>query len=375
MLADGHPHVNSFPMELDIVREWEGLIASLSNDRKTLPGRLVDRHILSHYLNRPEISAFFESALKGFEDLGTDRPLTLKEYLISLNRRLFRNDNHFLFHSPGCQLETYFHESNETPDRPAKVLLLLRHPIQNYLAWVEHFLQKGQGYRPRNRNWSAPGLESVLHLALYRVLKAFRTAKLWQRDQRVLVSCLESFTARSEERQRIWKSLEIETHPALETTSRGGETEEAHSGKLHDTGVKPVTTDSYDPLLLKAEISVFERCASLFSPFYGDPMENVRAFSGDKKALLKIREKSCLRTNLEALKKRRERLSSILKKKPTNPREILNWSARTAYTLASDGLLYPYVHTFRNRKGVTSASRNLSQIPHLAGIDDSNFKN
>jgi len=366
MLADGHPDVNSFPLELNIVVEWGKLAASVSADGLRLPFALVDRHVGSLYPSGTTLEGSPGDMNPRAQGGGPAVRVTLHEYLRSFSRMRFGNERHFLFHSPGCQLATFLGDVRGAGE--ARVVLLLRNPVQNYLAWVEHYLQKGGGYRTRGRFGRDTGLESVLQTALFRVLTAFEAARQWKDDARVLVSRLESFTASKEERERVWDFVGIEPSPVLEATSRGGEQAEAHSGKWRDAAIRPVTDDLYDPLLSEAEARVFERCGNLFELFYEGPLRNVRVFEGDAGVLLGQRERLCLGNNLEALAKRRERLSLLFRTPPGGVPGTIKWPARIFYTMIADGIAYPHAHMLRNRKARSRALHGLAEIPELAGI-------
>jgi len=370
MLADGHPEVNAFPVEFPMVRDWLRLLVGASMDNQALPGRFVDERVASHYLVRPEIGRAVSYPIWQFIEQGDPNPVRLTEYLDTVNRRLFgHGDRAFLFHSPGCQIDMLAGTGAGPLGDRVRVLLLLRHPVQNYLAWVEHLLQKGRGYRPPDKVRSHPGLPTILHLALSRVLRAFQAAGRWKNDSRVVVTRLEDFTVSPEERQRVWRRLGLSVHPCLESLSRHGKAAEAHSGKWRKTTIQPVAMDLYDPVLTAEEARVFETCAEWFRPFYPDPLASIhvppRPIPED---LLRERERKCLTRNLEADRKRRERLTSLLREPPRDLKEAVQWPARALYTLLADGLFYPRIHLARHRRSVRNAVDGLEMVPSLLDL-------
>ncbi len=369
MLADGHPEVNAFPVEFPVVRDWLRLLAGASTDHPALPGRFVDAHMASHYLVRPEIGRTVSYSIRRFIEQGDPNPVRLTEYLDTVNRRLFgHGDRAFLFHSPGCQIDMMAGTGAGPLGDRVRVLLLLRHPVQNYLAWVEHLLQKGRGYRPADKVRSHPALPTVLHLALSRVLRAFQAADRWKNDPRVVVTRLEDFTDSREERQRVWERLGLSVHPCLESLSRDGKAAEAHSGKWRKTTIQPVAMDLYDPVLTSEEAQVFETCAEWFRPFYADPIASIHVPSRPTpEDLLRERERECLTRNLEAEEKRRERLTSLLREPPRDLKEAVQWPVRALYTLLADGVFYPRIHLARHRRSVRNAVDDLEIVSTLLG--------
>ncbi len=372
MLADGHPQVTAFPVELRIAEAWGRLCAEASPDGIRIPEALADRYLVSRYLLRPEVGPRLPCDPDAFSRSTTGDLVTLADYLQRLARRLDPGVGRtFLFHCPGCQLGPLLDRGSQT-DARVQVVLMLRHPVQNYLAWVEHSLQKGLGYTPADRVRRDLGLHSILHQAMFRVLRAFAAARVWQEDARVTVTRLEDFTGNEEARRRLWQALSIPFDPVLETTSRGGRVSEAHSGKWRRTEVQPVTFDLYDPVLAAEEARVLESCEPLFRAFYPDALEGVRVSGrGTSEDLLRERERRCYRENLEARAKRRQRMADAWGKVPPGWKGRIQWPARALYTAFADGPLYPELHLLRHRGGVRGALRGLEDLPLLLGIEPS----
>ncbi len=370
MLADGHPAVTAFPVELPIMEAWSRLCAEASPDGSRLPEAFVDRYLAARTLSRRGVKERLPCDLEAWSRSGSGGLVTPVEYLEGLRRRLDPGGNRDLvFHCPGCQLGTLLGRSSEAGDR-VRVVLMLRHPIQNYLAWVDHSLQKGRGYAPPEGTRHELGLHSVLHTALFRVLRAFRAAQRWREDERVAVIRLEDFTGSVEARRRLWQWLGIPFDPILETTSRGGRASEAHSGKWKRTEVQAVTTDLYVPVLAAEEATALESCEPLFRDLYPDAFEGLQIHPRNaSEDLLRERERRCLRENLEALAKRRERMASELRSAPRTWKGRVQWPARALYTALSDGPLYPALHLFRHRRAVRGALRGIEDIPRLLGVE------
>jgi hypothetical protein len=370
MLADGHPQVIAFPVELRIVEAWSRLCAEASPDGSRIPEALADRYLISRYLLRPEVGPRLPCDPGAFSRSTTGDLVTLAGYLERLGRRLSSGEERtFLFHCPGCQLGILSGRGSEA-DARIQVVIMLRHPVQNYLAWVAHSLQKGRGYAPADRVRPDLGLHSILHQAMFRVLRAYAAAHTWQEDDRVVVVRLEDFTGSVEARRRLWQALSIPFDPVLETTSRGGRASEAHSGKWRRTRVQPVTFDLYAPMLTAEEARVLESCEPLFRAFYPDALNGVQvAEQGASGDLLRERERQCYRENLEALAKRRERMTDAWRKVPSGWKGLIQWPARALYTTIADGPLYPELHLLRHRGDIRSALRGLETIPRLLGID------
>jgi len=370
MLADGHPQVSAFPVELRIVEAWSRLCAEASPDGSRIPEALADQYLISRYLLRSEVGPRLPCDLDTFLRSATGGLVTLTDYLERLGQRLDPEASRtFLFHCPGCQLGTLLGGGPEA-DARVQVVLMLRHPVQNYLAWVEHSLQKGRGYASADRVRPDLGLHSILHQAMFRVLRAYAAARIWQGDDRVTVIRLEDFTGSVEARRCLWQALSIPFDPVLETTSRGGRASEAHSGKWRRTEVQPVTFDLYEPMLTAEEARVFEPCEPLFRAFYPDALKTVRV--SEQRAsedLLRERERRCYRENLEALAKRRERMANGWRKLPSDWNGLVRWPGRALYTSLVDGPLYPELHLLRHRRHVRGALRGLERVPRLLGLD------
>lgn len=62
MLADGHPQIYSFPVELGLVKEWNKLLSLASPDGQHLTGYILDKFMLSKYLRKNEIKTAFSNS-------------------------------------------------------------------------------------------------------------------------------------------------------------------------------------------------------------------------------------------------------------------------------------------------------------------------
>ena len=104
MLADGHPEVNAFPLELRIVEDWPQLVAFAATGGQRLPGVVLDRYMLSRYASADKKDDRLKRV--SLEDRTDRRGRTfgLRDYLLDFNQRSYGSPGrHFLFHSPGCQ--------------------------------------------------------------------------------------------------------------------------------------------------------------------------------------------------------------------------------------------------------------------------------
>jgi hypothetical protein len=367
MLADGHPEVNVFPLELRIVQDWPELVTIAGTGSQRLPGAVLDRYMVSRYLPAAEWRDRFPGTARNGEPDPSGGTFGLQDYLLSLNRRLYgEGERHFLFHCPGCQVSTFLGPDPSTTG--GRVVLMLRHPLQNYLAWTNHYLQKGGGYCRQDQVRADIGLSSVLHLSLFRVLKAFAVAAAFSGSPGVLTCRLEDFSASPVERRRVWDFLGISHHPALEHTTRQGREQDAHSGLWKVSHIKRVTEDLYDPVLTEAEFSAFQRCEPLFSGFYPRALSSAKVVPGEKaRDLLYQRERTCLQSNLHALRKRRERVLALLRERPQDLKGFLRWPLRTLYRMVADGPLYPMPYLLRSASGYRRALTGLEGVPDLIG--------
>lgn len=285
-------------------------------------------------------------------------------YLKTFNQRLGKPSNQLLFHAPGCQVDTFL---NSDPHSDCgKVVIMLRDPVQHYMACVSQCLQFGAGYHLQDRVQPDIGLYSILHISLFGVLNAFSVAMRFCQDDRVLVSKLEDFTASSQERKRVWDFLKISEHPALESTTRAGHSKNAGSGIWNGSQIKQVTTDLYASRLTEDEFHCLKQCEYLFQEFYTGALLSVEVIPNEKgQALLYDREINCLKTNRNAIRRRKQRIQSLFKDKPANITAAIKWPARVLYRTAVDILLYPQFRMMSNKNSRATAFRELLNIPNL----------
>jgi hypothetical protein len=326
-------------------------------------GRLLDYLLIKRYKAKfPDSNIYNRS-----ED--ANRRYDMVSYIESLNKRLFENEeNSFLFHSPGAQIDTFL--AAIKPPHSAKVVLMLRHPMQNYMSIVYHYLQKGGGYANPEILQPYLGLPSILHIAFLHLLRAFYVAARFQDDERVLCSKLEDFTSDPEERQRVWDFLEIPHHPTLEMTTRLGEAEAAYSGIWKSSNIKKVTTDLNEQPLTEKEFMLFKQYSNLFAPYYPDALSNLEVvLNNEAEEIFYNREAHCLTTNRHALEQRDKRLAAVWNDKPRGIRAMIKWPRRVLKTFKADKWYYPHVQMKRTAADYANLHDGFDVVPELVGLE------
>lgn len=357
MLLDGHPQVNVFPREFRLAHQWLDLCGlGTAGDGLALPAGRVDALLQRHYQIRAGSWPAGEA-------------VTFGQTLEEVQRRHYSDSLHrmFAFHSPGSQLDFFFSQLREG----ARVIITLRHPIQNYLALLAHVLQKGEGYRPAEKLQPEIGLTSMLHLNLFRVFSAFQAACRWASDERVLVTRLEDFTAQIEERQRVWEFLGLAADPILERTTRGGEPSDARSGQWQSSEIVPVSQDAYQEPLTETERRAFESTASWWSPFYPDALIGLIVRPDAEAAeVFYQREANCLLQDRHAQKHREERVAAVFGQPPQWLSGLLRHPRRAIKTFFRERLAYPDALMWPRRGQLKRLQHNLEEVPALVGAVD-----
>lgn len=368
MLMDGHPEADVFPYELRIVTTWlKASIWASQGGGQTLPGALLDHSLLAWRLHKAR-----------FAKMGVDSSrLALTEgqafdffgYIDRVRTVTFPEPKKtFVFRAPGSQLDFYLQKAKQSHVRNAQALLMLRHPVQNYLALISHDLQKGLGYQSQLHTRPRLGLHNFLHLSLLRVLRAFEAAKQFTADKRVTISKLETFSAEQEERQRVWRQLNIPLVEGLEELTRVGEPGLSSSGKWRTTQLQPVKADEYEPRLTRSEFEVFKKCEFLFEPYYPKALTDCKVFEGrEADKLLYQREVDFLLADRNALDKRKDRIRSMYAL-PRSVSDLLAWPLRAGRILRDDVLFYPQARIKRMNDGYRNLLKGLAEIPEIYGI-------
>jgi hypothetical protein len=188
--------------------------------------------------------------------------LTLAGYMAGLARQAGADSARALvFHWPGCRLAAYL-RLNVDDHLPLRVVILLRHPVQNYLAWINHRFQSGRPLMYSNDR------VSIFHESMGYVVNAFNTADEYKDHPDVLVTRLEEFTTSFDERARVYEFCGVDPAKIEETTTQSGKRVQARSGIHTGSGIQPVTESDYPPLLIPQEYEALELFAARFEHFY-----------------------------------------------------------------------------------------------------------
>ena len=363
MMADSHPHLNVFPYELRMIAHWLEASEWASQDGgRSLPGALLDELLIYPHLNKQRFKKLgitesqFASSRK--------RTYTFFEYIHRLNSIIYlKPENTFLFRAPGSQIDVFLNKAREDGVENAHVLLILRQPVQNYLSLLNHDLQKGLGYRNETVTRPSLGLNSILHVSLLRILRAFQAANQFRSDPRVKITNLETFSAEKDERQSVWQELGIPFTETLEELTRVGAFEFSNSGKWKTTEIQTVTTSDYPQRLCRSEYYIFEKYKYLFDPFYSKVLDDVDIVNDDfADKLLIERELESLTTNQYAKDKRKERMDSIYEW-PKSFGQLLGWPARAFRGVWDDVLFYPRARISRMNQTHKGLLDGLIELP------------
>lgn len=368
MMVDGHPDVNVFPYELRIIAHWLEASSWASREGgQVLPGSLLDEMLIKPHLNK----ARFEKLGIRASDFSSTKRLDYSffGYIERLNKVIFPEPaKTFLYRAPGSQVDFFLKKAQDEHREHVHVLLILRHPVQNYLSLLSHDLQKGLGYLNETIVQPRLGLHTIMHANLLRVLNAFQAAKRWASDKRVTITTLEKITADSEERKRIWAELGFALRDTLQELTRVGERSFSSSGKWRTTEIQPVESNVYTLRLSQPERLAFEKTRHLFEPYYDDSLAKVDFVEDERLGeLLMQREVDSLKNNQNALDKRNERIRSV----SALPRSLHGWSSwpsRVVSTLRDDVMFYPQARIRRMNAGHKDLSKGLAEIPELFGM-------
>lgn len=357
MLLDGHPQTNVFPREFRLPEQWLALSSLGPVDANLrLPAGLVDA-ALRHFYRLGE------------GDWQAAQWVSLKETLAEVHRRGFSTiaGRMFAFHSPGSQVGFFLEQLGEQ----ARVVISLRHPVQNYLALLAHVLQKGEGYQPQEKLHRNVNLTSMLHLNLFRVFAAFQAASRWQNDARVLVTRLEDFTTRPEERQRVWSFLGIAPDSSLEQTTRGGLASDARSGQWESSQIQPVKTDAYRDPLTETEVRALAAGAAWWSPYYPDALQGIHT-RPDSEAVdvFYQREANYLLNDRHALERREARLAEVFGEPRRWLAGFVRRPGRALRTLYRERLAYPQALLKPRRQRLAKLQAGLDHVAVLVGAAD-----